>query len=48
VRAPVGNRQRAWRVVTTVTTILGIAGFCVIVTVPMAKLLITGSWKTRR
>jgi hypothetical protein len=45
---PVGNRQRAWRVVTTVTTILGIAGFCVIVTVPMAKLLITGSWKTWR
>jgi hypothetical protein len=26
-----------------VTTILGIAGLCVIVTVPLAKLMITGS-----
>jgi type IV secretory pathway component VirB8 len=40
------NRQRAWRVVTAVTTILGVAGLCVIVTVPLAKLLITGFQKT--
>jgi len=42
------NHQRAWRVVTAVATILGIAGLCVIVTVPLAKLLITGFQETGR
>jgi hypothetical protein len=31
----------------TAVTILGIVGLCVIVTVPLAKLLITGLQKTR-
>jgi hypothetical protein len=42
------NRQRAWRVVAAVGTIAGIAALCVIVTVPLAKMLITGFQKTPR